>query len=180
MIRPCLGLLSLAELSLCIVGLVLRPYELWSWWLALTSILAEPVLCYVFAAYIAMRGVLTTMEMTARLMALPMYYAILLTLTWLRVDLHSAKYLNKLIHYNYTDLAYANQLLAHVLLFTLPQLAVLVLAEEAMLSPLSITTLVLLSLAFLSYLSTFCGVLRSHNRLKATERLMYEASLTEV
>jgi hypothetical protein len=58
------------------------------------------------------------MEITARLMALPMPYAMLLTLTRIRVDLHSAKYLDKLIHYNYTDLAYANQLPTHVLLFT--------------------------------------------------------------
>lgn len=166
MIRPCLGFLSLAEFGLCVAYFSMMPYDDVSWYLALASIFAEPLLYYLFASYVAMRGVLTTMEMTARLMSLPIYYGLLLVLTLTRLDLHQAKYLNNLLHYDFNELVYAKQLILHIGLFTLPQLVVLVINQSDFTKPLTVTVLVILSLALLSYFSTVCAVLRNYSRHK--------------
>jgi hypothetical protein len=114
-----LGCMSVCELAMSLIFLLsIDSVELF--WSVMVCILCEPIGCYVFTGYIAMRRVSTVSHLTAMMFTLPFYYLLLQLNLVLRRDLHQVRVLSKLIYFNFSELAFRRLMIVHLAVQTGP------------------------------------------------------------
>ena len=124
MAQLALSLLSMLELFLGVFFFLagyVRPE--WIWWMYLGILLVEPAGYYLFAGYIAMRGITTTIDLVTMVLILPPYYLSLLLMVVLRLDMHASPFLSNMIYYEFSPMSFPKQLTLHVYCVSGPLLA---------------------------------------------------------
>ena len=114
-----LSIISLCE-STCYLLFALTVSSPPLFYLALASLLSEPLLYYLFTCYIAMRNIASVSHLLAMVYSIPFYYLLLLGAAVLKVNLHENRFLSRLIHYTYSPTCFHRQLMLHMGCVTAP------------------------------------------------------------
>lgn len=115
MAQLALSLMSMLELFTSVFYLLAGAFS--SPWLETlygVVLLGEPVGYYVFAGYVAMRGVQNTLDLVTMVLVLPLYYLTLLVMLVLRLDMHASPFLSSLVYFDFTPSSQAQQLTTHI------------------------------------------------------------------